>query len=318
MPTMTFYPTLDGYVEYRVGTATGYSRSDSDLLKTKGGGGQSTIQRAFADFDFSALPGGATITQLELFLTLNNQGQAAHLDEPGYPQDTGGTRTAIKEMPQLIADYTGDTNEIQSFEYSSEPVEGSFVLTITGYGSTEPILAGDDYTDIETKIRAIPGLENVIVTTDYDLTFFVEFVETGGADIDIMSDSDNTLTGSGGLPAVTISFAQVQAGTPGETDVIFDDIGTGDAYASYVDFGDVSSTLLGGDAVANANLNGNLPIGIMTDPENPGHASYNMWNDYFADFESVENGTEAFRPYIVATYTTTVSIRRRATMTCVA
>lgn len=98
--------------------------------------------------------------------------------------------------------------EVQSVSFPAAPVSGSFVLQLTG-GNTAAIDWDDTASDVQSKIRAVTGYEDVLVTGSIPAGLEVEFAGVSG-DIALMTIGSNTL--SDGVDPVVPVVAEDSAG----------------------------------------------------------------------------------------------------------
>ena len=98
--------------------------------------------------------------------------------------------------------------ERQSISFDAIPDSGDFIFN---YGAVDsaPILFSDTFAEVQTKIRAIAGLEKVIVTGDYTAGFVVSYYGVEGDLVDATFNTNNLLIVA---TPVVITIAEVQSG----------------------------------------------------------------------------------------------------------
>ena len=98
-------------------------------------------------------------------------------------------------------------SEKQSLAFSGVPTSGSFILSYDGDDSVA-INFDDTLSEVQTAVRGVVGLEDVVVTGSYAAGFVIEFFGQAG-DIALVTTGTNSLDDGG---AVTITVAEDSAG----------------------------------------------------------------------------------------------------------
>lgn len=107
------------------------------------------------------------------------------------------------KTPVLTAAANPATAEIQLVSFSAIPDDGAFTLL---YGTEETASLDFDSlaADVQSALRAIPGLELVTVVGDTDEGFSVTFIGVSG-DVELLTEGVNTLEASSVAVTITIT-----------------------------------------------------------------------------------------------------------------
>lgn len=98
--------------------------------------------------------------------------------------------------------------ERQTISFDTVPDEGAFVVSYDG-GDSDSIAFDDTFEAVQAAIRAIAGLEKVIVTGTYSAGFEIQFFGVEGDIVDVTTGTNTLKTSS---VAVNITVAELLAG----------------------------------------------------------------------------------------------------------